>query len=125
MVPPSDDATDDAQSATRESREGHEGQGPRASDAPEPAAQEQLEEESVETPFDHPLFLPVVLLGLSLWFLWDGFIVPMEEHLAFNRGGFVVLGLATLWFGYKGLREMRETRERRDGTRDEDSTSGG
>ncbi len=64
-------------------------------------------EERVETPFDHPLFLPAVLLGLSLWFLWDGFIVPMEDHLTFNRVGFAVLAVATLWFGYKGLQEMR------------------
>ena len=68
-------------------------------------------EERVETPFDHPLFLPAVLLGLSLWFLWDGFIVPMEEHLTFNRVGFAVLALATLWFGYKGVREMRADAE--------------
>jgi len=75
-------------------------------------------DEPVETPFDHPLFLPAVLLGLSLWFLWDGFIVPMEEHLAFNRWGFAVLGVATLWFGYKGIRELRE--ERRDTPPDRD-----
>lgn len=66
------------------------------------------DDEPVETPFDHPLFLPIVLLGLSLWFFWDGFVVPMEDHLTFNRAGFAVLGVATLWFGYKGIKEMRE-----------------
>jgi hypothetical protein len=73
---------------------------------------EELEDEPVETPFDHPLFLPAVLLGLSLWFLWDGFIAPMEDHLTFNRVGFAVLAVATAWFGYKGIREMREDAER-------------
>jgi hypothetical protein len=74
---------------------------------------QEHDDEPVETPFDHPLFLPVVLLGLSLWFLWDGFIVPMEDHLAFNRWGFAVLATATAYFGYKGIRELRETRERK------------
>lgn len=89
-------------------------QGADASVDPDPADAE----ERVETPFDHPLFLPAVLLGLSLWFLWDGFIVPMEDHLTFNRVGFAVLALATLWFGYKGIQEMRadaDTRSEGDG----------
>jgi hypothetical protein len=66
------------------------------------------DDEPVETPFDHPLFLPVVLLGLSLWFFWDGFVVPLEGHETFNRGGFAVLFVATCWYGYKGIKEMRE-----------------
>ena len=70
--------------------------------------------EAPRTPFDHPLFLPVILLGLSLWCLWDGFIVPLEDHLAFNRWGFALLATATAWFGYKGIQEMRETRARNE-----------
>ena len=83
---------------------------PLEDDSNEPEASAP-DDEAVDTPFDHPLFLPVVLLGLTLWFLWDGFIVPMEEHLLFNRGGFVVFALATAWYGYRGLQEMRERRE--------------
>ena len=83
----------------------------------EPPSEEQAEHRSdeegpVETPFDHPLFLPVILGGLSLWFFYDGFInqdEAMLEHLAFNRGGFAVLSVAAAWFGYKGWREMRES----------------
>ena len=71
---------------------------------------ETIEDEPMETPFDHPLFLPAVLLGLSLWFFWDGFVVPMEGHLAFNRWGFAVLAVATAWFGYRGFKEMRQAR---------------
>ena len=77
---------------------------------------EPADDEATETPFDHPLFLPVILLGLTIWFFWDGFVDPMVEHLAFNRGGFAVLALATAWFGYKGLQEMRE-RSARDAAR--------
>jgi hypothetical protein len=76
-----------------------------------------LDDEPVETPFDHPLFLPAVLLALSLWFLWDGFIVPMEDHLTFNRVGFAVLAILTVWFGYKGLQEMRQDAEGDDDPR--------
>jgi hypothetical protein len=82
--------------------------------AQEDPVPEGADDEQTETPFDHPLFLPVVLLGLSLWFLWDGFIVPLEGHLVFNRLGFAVLALATLYFGIRGVREMR---------RDQDSSS--
>jgi hypothetical protein len=75
------------------------------------ASDTEDDDEPVETPFDHPLFLPVVLLGLSLWFFWDGFVVPMEDHLTFNRWGFAVLAVLTAWFGYKGIQEMRERRD--------------
>ena len=85
-------------------------------DQREELSEELRDDEQVETPFDHPLFLPVVLLGLSLWFLWDGFIAPMEEHLAFNRWGFAVLALATLYFGVQGLREMRRGRDSGSGS---------
>ncbi len=86
-------------------------------DVPDRANEQEAPErddEPIETPFDHPLFLPVILLGLSLWFLWDGFIVPLEDHLAFNRWGFALLSTATAWFGYKGIQEMRETRARNE-----------
>lgn len=84
---------------------------------------ETEEDDPVETPFDHPLFLPVVLIGLSLWFFYDGFInqdPDMLEHLAFNRGGFAVLSAAAAWFGYRGWQEMRENASRSSETRDPD-----
>jgi hypothetical protein len=64
------------------------------------------------TPFDHPLFLPVILSGLALWFGYDGWFNPeMADHLTFNRYGFGVLLLGAIWYGYKGLQEMKEARE--------------
>ncbi len=68
------------------------------------------------TPFDHPLFLPVLLFAGMLWFGYDGWISQdpsMMEHQTFNRGGFGVLTVLTAWFGYKGLREFREDRDDR------------
>ncbi len=65
------------------------------------------------TPFDHPLFLPALLLAGVVWFGYDGFLnqdPDMLEHQTFNRVGFVLLAVATLWYGRKGLTEMKELR---------------
>ena len=67
------------------------------------------------TPFDHPMFLPVLLVAGALWFGYDGFINQdpnMLEHSGFNRIGFVGLVIGALYLGRSGLREMREDRER-------------
>ena len=66
------------------------------------------------TPFDHPLFLPVLLLGFSIWFGYDGWInqdPEMLEHQDFNRYGFAVLAVLTAWFGYKGVSEWKASKE--------------
>jgi len=76
------------------------------------------DDDPVTTPFDHPLFLPVLLLGLSCWFGWDGFLTSdpeMLEHSTFNRVGFAILFPATLYYGYKGIREWRAMQEERAG----------
>ena len=65
------------------------------------------------TPFDHPLFLPVLLVAGVLWFGYDGWInqdPDMLEHRDFNRYGFGVLLLLSGWFGYKGWGEWQEDR---------------
>ena len=85
-----------------------------ARDAPEENPETSTEdsvEEPTQTPFDHPLFLPVILGGLMLWFFYDGFIntdPEMMEHRTFNQVGFAVLSVATSWFGWKGVKEMRQ-----------------
>jgi hypothetical protein len=66
------------------------------------------------TPFDHPLFLPVLLVGLSAWFGYDGWInqdPDMMEHRTFNQVGFAVLSVLAVWFGIKGYREWKEDHE--------------
>lgn len=75
------------------------------------AEDDEDDDDPVTTPFDHPLFLPVLLLGLSCWFGWDGFLTSdpeMQEHSTFNRVGFAILFPATLYYGYKGILEWRE-----------------
>ena len=70
------------------------------------------EEGPAPTPFDHPLFLPVLLTGLMLWFGYDGWFNPeMEEHRTFNQVGFVVLLIGAIYTGLKGYREWKEDQE--------------
>jgi hypothetical protein len=75
------------------------------------------------TPFDHPLFLPTILSGLALWFGYDGWFNPEIEAVNFNRYGFGVLLLLAVWFGYKGLQEMRMLREQDEGSSGDSSDS--
>ncbi|MDJ0866059.1 MAG: hypothetical protein QNK03_08125 [Myxococcota bacterium] len=78
--------------------------------------EEDEEEEAPRNPFDNPLFLPILLLGLSVWFGYDGWI-NTDEHMQkpttlwFNRIGFVVLVAIGSWTGYRARQEIRETRE--------------
>jgi hypothetical protein len=72
-------------------------------------------EEQAPTPFDHPLFLPVLLSGLTLWFGYDGWInqdPDMLEHLTFNRVGAGVLFAGAVYYGIGGYREWKEDQEK-------------
>jgi hypothetical protein len=65
------------------------------------------------TPFDHPLFLPILLVAGVVWFGYDGWISAdpdMAEHQTFNRYGFGLLLILSAWFGYKGWGEWQEDR---------------
>ena len=56
---------------------------------------DELDEE-VSSPFDNPLFAPLMVAGFVLWFGYDGWFnddPDMLEHLAFNRYGFMALTL--------------------------------
>jgi len=71
-------------------------------------------EEAPRNPFDNPLFLPVLLFGLALWFGYDGWInqdPKMREHLAFNRYGFAVLVLGFIWTAIRARAELRAAAE--------------
>jgi hypothetical protein len=61
---------------------------------PEP----QEEEENASSPFDHPAFLPVILVAVALWFGFDGWFNPEIESVRFNRYGFGFLVGAALYF---------------------------
>ena len=71
-------------------------------------------EEHAPTPFDHPLFLPVLLGGLALWFGYDGWLnaaEEMKEHRTFNRYGFGLLICLTIYFGIPGFKEWKQDRD--------------
>ncbi len=58
------------------------------------ADEDEDDDEDGTTPFDHPLFLPVLLFLGSLWFIRDGWFNPEMEWVKFNRyGSFVMLAL--------------------------------
>ena len=88
---------------------------PTSNDAEETPAEEktpaEIEDEQAPTPFDHPLLLPILLSGLTLWFGYDGWLTTdpeMIEHSTFNRVVFVPLFLAAIYTGVSGYKEWKE-----------------
>ena len=66
------------------------------------------------TPFDHPLFLPVIFAGLTVWFGYDGYLSQDPElldDLLFNRLGVRPLLFGTVWFGIRGVMDLKGRRE--------------
>jgi hypothetical protein len=88
---------------------------PHAAANPETAQVQNEEEEQAPTPFDHPLFMPVLLGGLMFWFGYDGFInddPDMAEHITFNRVGFAVLFVGAIYTGITGYKEWKEDQDK-------------
>ena len=93
-----------------------------ADESSESSPRRSPEPDPPPTPFDHPLFLPVLLIGGVLWFGYDGWIntdPAMLEHQEFNRYGFGVLLLLSAWFGYKGWGEWQEDRAKAQAEKEE------
>lgn len=70
--------------------------------------------ELAPTPLDHPLFLPVLFAGVTVWFGYDAYFTTdpdMLEHLDFNRYGFRVLIFVTALYGYRGFCEITHRAE--------------
>ena len=67
------------------------------------------DEEYAPTPFDNPFFLPVLLAGFSIWFIYDGWFNPEMEWIKFNRIGAAICSLLAVWFTVKAVRERRAT----------------
>ena len=74
----------------------------------DPAEVEEDEEELAPTPFDNPFFLPVILLGFAVWFIYDGWFNPDMEWIKFNRVGAGVTLVLGAWFTWKAIQERRE-----------------
>jgi hypothetical protein len=72
---------------------------------------EDSDEEYARTPFDNPFFLPVLLIGFTIWFIYDGWFNPEMEWIKFNRVGAGVFSLLAIWFSVKAVRERRASSE--------------
>ena len=66
-------------------------------------------EERASTPFDHPYFLPALLIAFAAWFGYDGWLNPEfdKQWLSFNRYGFFVLLPLAAYFTVQAVRERR------------------
>lgn len=74
----------------------------------------EANEEDSRTPFDHPLFLPILLFLAMLWFAYDGWLTTdekMREHQTFNRVGAGVLLFFTAMTTRTALKQMASERE--------------
>jgi hypothetical protein len=73
----------------------------------EPAEEES--EERAETPFDHPYFLPALLIAFTVWFGYDGWLDKdfNPEYITFNRWGFFILLPLAVYFTIQAVREKR------------------
>ncbi len=80
---------------------------------PEVKPSEQEDDEDSRTPFDHPLFLPILLFLAMLWFAYDGWFTTDEEMLqwqTFNRVGAGVLLFFTGMTLRSAFKEMARDR---------------
>lgn len=84
----------------------------RENDSSDPTASATPERRGAPpNPLYHPLFLPVLLIGFSLWFGYDGFLTTdpdMLKHQTFNRVMFGVMLPICLWMVPRGIKEFRE-----------------
>lgn len=74
---------------------------------------EQDDDEDSRTPFDHPLFLPILLFLAMLWFAYDGWFTTdeeMQQWQTFNRIGTGVLLFFTAMTTRSALKEMARER---------------
>jgi hypothetical protein len=65
---------------------------------PADESEPQEEGQGASSPFDHPAFLPVILVAVALWFGFDGWFNEEIESVRFNRYGFGFLLGAALYF---------------------------
>ena len=79
---------------------------------PDPSKQQSGDsdpEERASTPFDHPFFLPALLIAFTLWFGYDGWLNADfdPQWISFNRWGFAVLLPLAVYFTIQAVRETR------------------
>ena len=64
----------------------------------DPTLAAEEEDDEASSPFDHPAFLPVLLVAMAAWFGYDGWFSTTIESVNFNRYGFIFLLGAALYF---------------------------
>jgi hypothetical protein len=69
------------------------------------------EDEVAPTPFDNPFFLPVILIGFAIWFIYDGWFNPDMEWIRFNRSGAVITSVLGAYYTWRALQERRRSAE--------------
>jgi hypothetical protein len=74
------------------------------------AGEADEDDDEVSTPFDNPFFLPVILVGFAVWFIYDGWFNPDMEWIKFNRVGALVTTVLGTWSTFRALREYRAGR---------------
>jgi hypothetical protein len=81
----------------------------RGRDAAQSDAAGEPSEERASTPFDHPFFLPALLIGFTLWFGYDGWLNKDfdPKWIGFNRWGFLVLLVLSTYYTVQAVRETR------------------
>ncbi len=85
-------------------------------DEPESPQDPTEEPEYAPTPFDGPYFIPVLLLGMCVWFAYDGWFNPerldpeasLSKYVAFNQYGDVILGVLGSLLGVRAWRQQQK-----------------
>jgi membrane associated rhomboid family serine protease len=70
----------------------------------------EADDEVAPTPFDNPFFLPVILIGFAIWFIYDGWFNPNMEWIKFNRVGAAITGVLGAYTTWRALRERSRQR---------------
>jgi hypothetical protein len=75
-------------------------------EAPKPNEDDEI----AATPFDNPFFLPVILIGFTLWFTYDGWWNPNIKAVMFNRVMSPITGLVAAFYTYRAIRERQASK---------------
>ena len=75
---------------------------------PRDESAEAEDDEVAPTPFDNPFFLPVILIGFAIWFIYDGWFNPDMEWIKFNRTGAVVTSILGAYYTWRAVQERRQ-----------------
>lgn len=85
-------------------------------DEPESTQDSPEEPEYAPTPFDGPYFIPILLLGMCVWFAYDGWFNPerldpeasLSKYVAFNQYGAIILGTVGSLLGVRAWRQQQK-----------------